>query len=92
MRPTSLPVIERSVLMQGFRAAIRSVLGLVPDSPATDIPAAGGAGRTAAGAFDVPRTRTLTGDGFWVELELFNVSRFNYSLIGFSSLMFEKFS
>ena len=56
--------------MQGFRASIRSLLGLMPDSPVTDIPAAVGAGRTAAGEFEVPRTRTKTGDGFRVELDL----------------------
>jgi hypothetical protein len=56
--------------MQRLRALIRSVLGLAPDSQVAATPADSGARRTAANKFMVPARRTVTVDGFKVELDL----------------------
>lgn len=56
--------------MRRFRALIRSVLGLASDSPAVETPVTIGARRTAAPDFAAPGRRTVTADGFKVELDL----------------------
>jgi hypothetical protein len=58
--------------MRRFRALIRSVLGLVPDSPVPAAPAEIVVHSTAVNEFVVPGRRTVTCDGFKVELDLSN--------------------
>jgi hypothetical protein len=56
--------------MKRFHAFIRSVFGLASDSPDVASPAAMGSRRRSAHEFGVPGRRTVTSNGFKVELDL----------------------